>query len=149
MEKQPLVMKSGEGQTLSVMGAQVRFLCEAANTGKAWSLMEVVLPKDSGPPPHEHAWDEAYYVTEGEVHFTVGTDTVTVKAGDFLYAPGGTVHGFRAVSERPSRMLIFDAPAHAESFFKDVDREVKDLPGDLAKVPGIGTRHGIHFVRPS
>jgi quercetin dioxygenase-like cupin family protein len=142
-------MRKGEATQLKVMGAHVRFLCEADKTANAWSLMEVELPKDSGPPPHDHAWDEAYYVTAGAVTFTIGRDVVTAEAGDFVYAPGGTLHGFRATSVEPARMLIFDAPAHAESFFKEVDREVKDLPRDLAKVPAIGERHGIHFARPS
>jgi hypothetical protein len=47
--------------------------------------------------------------------------------------------------EEAARVVIFDAPAHAESFFKEVDREVK-APNDFGKVPGIGLRHGIRFV---
>jgi hypothetical protein len=43
-------------------------------------------------------------------------------------------------------MLIFDAPAHAEAFFKDVDQEVSEVPRDLPKLPEIGVRHGLHFV---
>ena len=30
---------------------------------------------------------------------------------------------------------------------RDVDREVKEMPRDLAKVPEIGKRHQIRFVR--
>jgi uncharacterized RmlC-like cupin family protein len=71
-----------------------------------------------------------------------------VGSGDFLYVPGGTVHGFRGASETPARMLIFDAPAHAEGFFRDVEREVTEMPRDLAKVPVIGQRHGIEFLPP-
>ncbi len=68
---------------------------------------------------------------------------------DFAYAPGGTLHAFRGVSDTPAHMLIFDAPAHAAAFFKDVDREVTDLPRDLAKVAEIGARHQIRFVPPA
>ena len=148
MNKQALVMKSGQAHPLSVLGTKVSFLCEGEHTGSAWSLMEVRLPKDAGPPPHHHEWDEAYYVVEGEVEFTLGTQNMTVKAGDFVYAPGGALHGFRGLSAAGAKMLIFDAPAHAARFFKEVDREVKG-PGDMPNVPGIGTRNGIHFVNPS
>lgn len=147
MSKQMVVVKRGEGEALRVMGADVRFLCAADKTDKAWSLMEVVLPKHSGPPPHDHPWDEAYYVVEGEVRFFLGGQERLVKAGDFIYAPGGTLHGFHGDSERPARMLIFDAPAHAEGFFRDVEREVREIPRDMAKVPAIGDRHHIRFVR--
>jgi hypothetical protein len=46
-------------------------------------------------------------------------------------------------------MLIFDAPAHAEAFFKDVDREVAEVSRDLAKILQIGERHGIRFLPPA
>ena len=46
-------MKQGEGEQMSVMGAQLRFLCAADKTERQWSLMEVVLPEHSGPPPHD------------------------------------------------------------------------------------------------
>jgi len=144
MARQLVVMKQGSGESLRVMGAEVTFLCTAERTGHAWSLMEVGLPRDAGPPPHTHPWDEAYYVVEGEVAFTLDGREQRVGAGDFIYAPGGTLHGFRGVSERPARLLIFDAPAHAESFFREVDREVKG-PADMGKVPHIGARHQIDF----
>jgi quercetin dioxygenase-like cupin family protein len=148
VDKQALIVERGEGEKLNVMGAGIRFLCDSRQTGQAWSMMETTLPKESGPPPHEHPWDEAYYVVEGEVRFTLGGDTRRVKPGDFVFAPAGTLHGFQGASEQPARLLILDVPAHTESFFREVEREVKEMPRDLAKVPEIGSRHQIRFVRP-
>lgn len=147
MERQPTVVKSGQGESLSVMGAGVKFLCSADRTDRAWSLMEVVLPEGAGPPPHLHPWDEAYYVVSGQVRFCLAGDEQVLGAGDFIHAPAGTVHGFQGASRggEPARMLVFDAPAHAESFFREVDREVKGPP-DMAKVPQIGRRHQIDFL---
>jgi len=147
MAKQAMVMRRGEAEELRVMGAAVRFLCGADKTDRSWSLMEVEVPERAGPPPHDHPWDEAYYVVAGEVRFQLDGREQVFSAGDFIFAPGGTVHGFQGASAKPARLIIFDAPAHAESFFRDVDREVRDLPRDLAKVPQIGDRHQIHFVR--
>jgi len=149
MSKEIVVTKHGQAEELKCMGAGVRFLCGAEKTDRGWSLMEVDVPRRMGPPPHEHPWDEAYYVLEGEVRFTINGQEQPVRAGDFLYAPGGTVHGFQGASEKPARMLIFDAPAHTEGFFRDLDREVKELPRDLAKVPAIGERHQIRFRAPA
>jgi quercetin dioxygenase-like cupin family protein len=149
MERQPLVVEHGRGEALAVMGAQVSFLCPAERTGKAWSLMEVTLPKDAGPPPHEHPWDEGYYVVAGAARFVLGTRELMARQGDFLYAPAGTVHGFQGASDdEPARVLVFDAPAAAEAFFRDAAAEVRELPRDLGRVPDIGSRHGIRFVRP-
>jgi quercetin dioxygenase-like cupin family protein len=144
MSKQVVVMQQGEGETLNVLGAQLKFLCSGEHTGHAWSMMEVVLPRHVGPPPHDHAWDEAYYVTAGQVRFRVAGQERLIKAGEFLYAPGGTVHGFEGDSDEPARMLIIDVPAHAEAFFRDLDREVKG-PADLARVPEIGRRNQVFF----
>jgi quercetin dioxygenase-like cupin family protein len=149
MQKQPMIMKSQDVQPLHVLGTEVRFLCEGHSTNSAWSLMEVTLPRDTGPPPHSHQWDEAYFVTDGDVQITVGNQRFTATAGDFVYTPGSVVHGFRGASQRPARVLILDAPAHAAAFFKRVDREVKELPRDLPKVFAIGEDTGIRFVEPA
>src|SRR3954468_21397881 len=83
------IVSSRNVTPLHVLGTQVRFLCEAQDTGNAWSLMEVTLPLGAGPPPHKHAWDEAYFVMGGEVEFTLGKEVFTAKGGDFIYTPGG------------------------------------------------------------
>ena len=148
MSRQPVMINSAQVQPLSVLGTEVRFLCDADATAHAWSLMEVVLPRDSGPPLHEHDWDEGYYITEGEIEFTLGARSVRAVPGDFLYTPAGMPHAFRGVAGR-SRLLILDVPAHAGKFFKEVDREVTELPGQLATVVAIGARNGIRFVARS
>ncbi|HEU4619726.1 MAG TPA: cupin domain-containing protein [Gammaproteobacteria bacterium] len=142
--KQKVINADGAGDVLHCLGADVKFLCEAEKTDNAWSLMEVVLPENAGPPPHDHAWDEAYYVVAGDVRFSIEGKDQIVKAGGFVYAPGGTVHGFQGASKTPARVIIFDAPAHAEAFFREVDREVR-RPEDMPKVPAIGERNGIRF----
>ena len=55
---------------------------------------------------------------------------------------------FQGEGDTPARVLIFDAPAHAESFFREVDREVR-APGDVAKVAAIGAKHQIRFKPPA
>jgi quercetin dioxygenase-like cupin family protein len=147
MTKQPFVLKQGEGEVLPVLGSQIKFVCTGERTGRAWSLIECAAPRDVGPPPHHHEWDEAYYILAGKVRFSVDGRELVVGAGDFLMLPGGTVHGFAGATD-DARLLIFDAPAHAEGFFRDTSREVREMPGDLPKVPEIGERHGIHFLPP-
>jgi quercetin dioxygenase-like cupin family protein len=145
MDKQAMTVRRGAPETLSVLGTELRFLCEGGRTGRGFSIMELVLPTDSGPPLHDHPWDEAYYVIEGQVRFTVGDMTEVFDAGDFIYAPGGTPHAFNGVSEAPARLLVLDVPAASEPFFRDVDREVRSIPADLAKLPEIGQRHQLRF----
>ena len=148
MSKEAVILKNGGGESMSVLGAGVRFLLPAEKTDRNFSLMEVELPKDQGPPPHDHPWDEAYYVLDGDVWFLVDDIEQVFSTGDFIYAPGGTVHSFRGAGDRPARVLVMDAPATAEGFFREANREVVNIPEDLAKVPTIGLKHGMHFLPP-
>lgn len=147
--KEAVITKDREGEMLSVLGADVRFLLQATKTDNNFSLMEVALPRDQGPPPHDHPWDEAYYIIEGDVWFLVGDKEQVFSTGDFIYAPGGMVHSFRGAGERPARVLVFDAPATAEGFFREASQEIKNIPEDLAKVPEIGLRHNVRFQPPA
>jgi quercetin dioxygenase-like cupin family protein len=140
------ITRSGAGEALPVLGTEVRFLCPAADTNHRFSIMEVRLPQDKGPPPHDHPWDEAYYVMEGEVRFTIGADVQVFRAGDFVYAPGGTLHAFSGVSEHPARVLVVDAPAAAEQFFREVARQAITLPRDGAKLLQLGLQHQLRFA---
>jgi len=141
-----VTVKAGEGNTLNVLGMPLRFLCDAKDTEGAWSLMEQEIPVGHGPPPHRHDWDEAYYVIEGVLDFQVDGEAVRVESGGFAYFPRNTVHAFQGASPSPTRVLIFAAPAHSSAFFEDMNREVRTVPDDLAKVPAIGQRHGIEFM---
>ena len=148
-QPQALIQAHADLQPLQVLGTQVRFLCNGTDTAGRFSMMEVMLPQGAGPPPHHHDWDEAYYIADGEVQFQLGDRISTVKAGDFVYAPAGTVHAFTGLSDQPGRVLILDAPAHAAEFFKDVDREVRQMPQDAHKIPAIGLRNGVIFLPPA
>ena len=139
-------VKAGDRAPLNVLGMPLRMLCEASETGGAWSLFEEDVPLGMGPPPHRHDWDEAYYILRGEVEFEIDGQKVRSAAGDFNYLPRNTVHGFKGASDSPARVLIFAAPAHGSEFFKELNEEVRNLPEDGSKIPEIGERHGIHFM---
>jgi quercetin dioxygenase-like cupin family protein len=142
------IVRKGASEALHVLGVDVQFLCTADDTRGAWSLMNTIIPKGGGPPLHTHPWDEAYYVTAGEVAFAIEGREVTLGVGDFAHVKADTPHAFQGVSDAPAHMLIIDAPAHAAAFFHDVDREVRE-PADLANVPAIGARHQLTFLPPA
>ena len=140
------IVKAGERAPLNVLGMPLTMLCEARETGGAWSLFEEDVPYGMGPPPHVHDWDEAYYILEGAVDFHIDGKVVRSCRGDFNYLPRNTVHGFKGASDEPARVLIFAAPAHGSEFFHELNDKVRSLPEDGAKIPEIGERHGIQFM---
>jgi mannose-6-phosphate isomerase-like protein (cupin superfamily) len=139
-------VKAGQRQALNILGMPLTMLCEARETGGAWSLFEEEVPIGMGPPPHRHDWDEAYYILDGDIDFTIDGAPVRSSTGDFNYLPRGTVHGFKGASDAPARVLIFAAPAHGSEFFQEISREIRSLPEDGPKIPEIGRRHGIEFI---
>lgn len=148
MSLQAVITRAGEGIPLDILGTRTRFLCTGEQTGRAWSLMEASIPQGAGAPPHRHAWGEAYYVLAGEVRFMVDGASYLIKAGEFLFAPGGSLHAFEGCSIEPARMLVFDAPAHAEAFFHDVHEQVREMPRDIGTMLEIGKRHQVEFAQP-
>jgi mannose-6-phosphate isomerase-like protein (cupin superfamily) len=140
------IVKAGDRTPLNILGMPLTMLCEAKETGGAWSLFEEDVPFGMGPPAHRHDWDEAYYILKGEVDFEIDGALVRSAAGDFNYLPRNTVHGFKGASAEPARVLIFAAPAHGSEFFRELNQEVRSLPEDAPKIPEIGERHGIHFM---
>ena len=140
------IVKAGQRKPLNVLGMPLTMLCEASETQGNWSLFEEDVPLGMGPPPHRHDWDEAYYILDGEVDFSIDGETVTSRQGDFNYLPRGTIHGFKGASEVPARVLIFASPAHGSEFFHDINEQVRKIPDDLAKMPEIGRRHGVEFM---
>jgi quercetin dioxygenase-like cupin family protein len=47
-----------------------------------------------GPGLHRHPYAETFIVQDGEATFTVGDDTIEVRAGDIVVAPADVPHAF-------------------------------------------------------
>jgi len=144
--KRSFVVKRGEGETIKALGSEITFLFRRPG---AWSLTQVSAPRDVGAPPHDHDFDESYYVLSGSLWLTVAGKELELGAGEFIHIPGGTVHGFKGTSDAPTQILILQSPGDAEEFFRACAREIKQIPADLARMPELGARHGIRMAPPS
>jgi len=56
-------------------------------------------------PRHTHPGEEIIYVLEGTLEYEVAGKPVTLKAGDVLFVPYGTVHAARNVGDGPAAEL--------------------------------------------
>ena len=57
-------------------------------------------------PRHTHPGEEIIYVLEGSLEYQVeGKPPVTLKAGDVLFIPAGTIHTAKNVGSRPGAEL--------------------------------------------
>jgi quercetin dioxygenase-like cupin family protein len=141
----PIVLDPGQGDALKARGSVMLFKAVAATTGGAFSLHERHLPpRGRRPPPHRHTdAQEAFYVLEGEVEFTLGPETVRRGPGSFVLVPGGLAHTFGNPGSTPARVLVLHAPAMDQYF-----RELQELwagptPPDRDTELALMRRHGM------
>jgi len=82
---------------------------------------------------HDHTFEEAYFILEGEVQGTMDGETYLAKPGDVLWTSVGCVHTFVNVGTKPVRWLETFAPIPpAENvfrFMRDWDKRQKELEG--------------------
>lgn len=100
------------------MAVPPRVLVRGEHTGMRISLSETTMPSGAaGPPLHTHAFDETFYVVDGEVTVQVDDKLVIVAAGEAAFAAAGTPHTLANRSATPARVLIVCTPAGFEREF--------------------------------
>jgi quercetin dioxygenase-like cupin family protein len=81
----------------------------------ALAIAESTIPAGAaGPPLHSHAFDEAFYVLEGELTFQLEEEVMTAHSGELIFAPRGVPHTLANQSAEPARFLLVFAPAGFE-----------------------------------
>ena len=145
----PLVVTADQAPApLKVVGEEIVVLASGAQTG-SYEIFRQAGPEGSGPPPHSHAWDEAFFVIDGEVLFSVdGQQDLVARAGTLVHVPGGSTHWFR-FGAGGGVIISMTSRAGASAFFTEVDREVSPTDPDLGALMGIATAHRIEFAVPS
>ena len=103
------------------------FLAVGEETGGQFSLFDLTVTPQNGPPPHRHfEQDEAFYVLDGELGLLLGNETIIATPGTFAYIPRGRRHEFFNPSTTPSRLLALTVPSGFEGFFAEEGRLVTD-----------------------
>ncbi len=69
-------------------------------------LQSVTFPPGSGNGFHRHPGDQWALIQEGEVTLTIqGQPPRTLKAGESVYLPRGTIHKNQNLSDKPARSV--------------------------------------------
>jgi quercetin dioxygenase-like cupin family protein len=102
---QPVLLRHGEGERLN---ERIVVKLERPEL----SVNEVHAGPDfEGPGPHFHKQHvDAFYVLEGQLEFTVGTETLLAGAGTSLAVHPEIVHAFTNPGPGAARYLNFHAP---------------------------------------
>ena len=142
-----IVLGPGEGRSFwtSVSDATVK-----VSSGEAdFSVFESSPPPGvPGPPPHIHrSYDEAWYIIEGQLEFSIADVTETVSAGGFAFVPRGVPHSFRNASTEPARMLVIGSP-QAQAMVEELGKLVGHGPPSRDAVAALFARYDSELVAP-
>lgn len=156
LDPDKLVIWSGGGERFT-------FLERAEDNGGKFSLFDVFVPPNLGPPQHfhtrEHEW---FYVAEGNVFLQVGDELTIGEPGTLVYGPATIVHAFKNKTSEPARMLLYYDPVPAgdpvsvgsiERFFIDVGYDLGEDPEtppeiDIPRLLQVGTsQYGLTFPK--
>jgi quercetin dioxygenase-like cupin family protein len=82
---------------------------------------------------HDHTFEEAYFILEGEVEATLDGTKYTARAGDVVWTSVGCVHAFRNTSSAPVRWLETFSPQPPKEnvfrFMAEWDARAREVEG--------------------
>ena len=141
-----VVTPGGAPRPLKIVGERITVLASGAQTG-GYEIFLQAGPEGSGPPPHSHPWDESFYVTKGEIAFSIDNSEATALPGTLVHLPAGTTHWFR-FGKGGGEMVSMTSREGASHLFAEFDREISPDNPDLGKLIEVGRRHGLAVIPP-
>ncbi|MGZ5296801.1 MAG: quercetin 2,3-dioxygenase [Actinomycetota bacterium] len=155
---EPDLRPAGEREALWILGGLYTFRALGAETGDAYTLVEVLGPTGLAVPLHLHEREaEGFYVIDGEVTFVIGDERIDGTVGDFAFAPVAVPHAFRFESPEARILLLLTPGAGGhESLFRDIGEPAitnaipppPEAPPDLERLASIAERHGTKMLGP-
>jgi quercetin dioxygenase-like cupin family protein len=104
------------------MSLHSSILLRTEDSEDAVSLVEITVPaRWEGPPLHHHAFDETFYVLEGELTFQLDEQLATPAAGELIFAPRDRAHTLTNLADRAARYLLVCTPGGFERRFDPDD----------------------------
>lgn len=145
-----LALGPDEGERLNWLGEPTVIKVSGRETSGHYAIAEVTSTPDGFVPLHVHnAEDEAFFIVEGTVDFTVGDRTFTAGPGSFVFGPRGVPHAYKVKTER-ARILMMFSPAGFEGFIRETSVPLDGPPApdgpDLEALVKTAARYGAEIL---
>jgi quercetin dioxygenase-like cupin family protein len=132
--------------TLNVVGEKVTVLA-GGDSSKPFEVHLQEGKAGDGPPPHNHPWDEAFYVLEGQVELIIDGESTLLDQGSYVHIPANKSHAYRNVSP-VTKLLAIVSDCRGGQFFAAADENVKSMPDDIEKLLDVGRKYDLKFDLP-
>ncbi len=145
----PFVITRDEAPRYWLVDSVWSVLASADTTGGALTVLDQLMPRRSGPPPHVHErLHEYFYLLDGEISFQLGQQVQTAQSGSMVSVPVNTVHGFAVVSETARVLNLYTPGGFTEqiSFLATPASELR-LPTRAEQPPATADRQNAYLMR--
>jgi quercetin dioxygenase-like cupin family protein len=119
----PTVSASMATAVLAYSGIAVKMLVDQRLDAQLHTMFMVDYQPGAVAHPHDHPFEESYYMLEGEVDVVANGDRHTLRPGDVFWTGTGCVHAFYETRGGRVRWLETSAPAppprHSYRFERD------------------------------
>jgi quercetin dioxygenase-like cupin family protein len=129
---------------------KINYLIDGTANG-GMGVFELTIPPDSNvPPPHSHSKnDECVYILEGILRYSVDAVTRTLRPGDWMFSPKGSVHHFSNPSRETTRVLSILSPDIGAQYFRDVGAIINAGAAlDRARLLAVMSSYGLVAAPP-
>jgi quercetin dioxygenase-like cupin family protein len=121
----PTVSASMATAVLAYSGIAVKMLVDQRLDAQLHTMFMVDYQPGAVAHPHDHPFEESYYMLEGEVDVVADGDRYALRPGDVFWTAAGCVHAFYEVQGGHVRWLETSAPGpparHSYRFERDWD----------------------------
>jgi mannose-6-phosphate isomerase-like protein (cupin superfamily) len=126
-----------------IPGEKIAMRVETHHTNGAFSLTEIIVAPQAGPPLHiHHDTDELLYVIEGTVDFQCNGESFRTGPGGFAAIPRGALHAFRNFENDPARMIVLLTPGGFEQFMHAINGR------PMSEFADVAARFGLRVIGP-
>ena len=103
------------------MSFSTEVLLRSEQTGDRIAVVRNTVPAGwGGPPLHHHAFDEAFYVLDGELTFEVAGERLVAGPGAFAFAPHDVVHTVANHGDSAATYVLLITPGGFERYFDEL-----------------------------
>jgi quercetin dioxygenase-like cupin family protein len=106
----PTVSASMATAVLAYSGISVKMLVDQRLDAQLHTMFMVSYQPGALVHPHDHPFEESYYILDGEVDVVANGDRYTLRPGDVFWTATGCVHAFYETRGGPVRWLETSAP---------------------------------------
>ena len=147
-------------QRIDILGVELKWLLTLEATGNNYCLLDTHIPPGVGVPPHQHPYQESFYVLEGDPEFALEVNGKlkwqSAVPGQLVNIPPDAMHGFRNTGTGNVRVLITGTEALGR-FFEAAGTVLADgeqacaqpSPEELQRILTIAGEHGQKFLAPA